>query len=317
MLLLLLMTIAQLLAAAAENLSKAPGSISESTHQNHLVRAVNGGLAEFVESLPDKRRTEQKTARLAAALSKVATVTQGSTALTFDPAWTAGDQSAYLGRSVVVAGSDRYNRLVAASTLMLPWEGATNAAASISIRSDAVVLGGLEDCVDGEVILSLPHGQEILTYGRPPEFIYPTASRTSTRQEGDEAASMRLLEGVPQYWWIESLNGITGGATPLYVLRVFPQPDAVYSILYRRKLWPTAITWAMVASTTEIPVLPHEEVHLVNLCQEALFSHPLWVGNADKDQIREAVKRARGWLTRQTPNQGHTQPALCRTKKGF
>jgi hypothetical protein len=317
MLLLLLMTIAQLLAAAAENLSKAPGSISESTHQNHLVRSVNGGLAEFVQSLPDKRRVEPKTARLAAALSKTAGITEGSTALTFDPAWTAGDQSSYLGRTVVVAGSDRYNRLAAASTLMLPWEGATNAAASISIRSDAVVLGGLEDCIDGEVILAQPHGQDILTYGRPPEFIYPTASRTSTRMEGDEAATMRLLEGVPQYWWIEPLNGITGGATPLYVLRVFPQPDAVYSLIYRRKLWPTAITWAMVASTTEIPVLPHEEVHLVNLCQEALFSHPLWVGQADKDQVREAVKRARDWLGGQTPNQGHTQPALCRTKKGF
>lgn len=317
MLFLLLMTIAQLLAAAAENLSKAPGSISESTHQNQLVRAVNGGLAEFVASLPDKRRVEMKTARLAAALTKTADITAGSTALTFDPAWTAGDQSAYLGRTVVVAGSDRYNRLSAASTLMLPWEGATTAGAEISIRSDAVVLGSLEDCLDGEVILALPHGQEILTYGRPPEFIYPTASRTSTRMEGDEAATMRLLEGVPQYWWIESLNGITGGATPLYVLRLFPQPDVVCSLLYRRKLWPTAITWAMVASTTEIPVLPHEELHLVHLCQEALFSHPLWLGSSDKDDVRAAVARSRSWLMGQTPNQGHTQPALCRTKKGF
>ena len=139
----------------------------------------------------------------------------------------------------------------------------------------------------------------------------------STRMEGDEAATMRLLEGVPQYLWIESLNGITGGATPLYVLRLFPQPDAVYSLLYRRKLWPTAITWAMVASTTEIPVLPHEELHLVHLCQEALFSHPLWLGSSDKDDVRAAVARSRSWLMGQTPNQGHTQPALCRTKKGF
>jgi hypothetical protein len=303
LLLLLVMTIAQLLAAAAENLSKAPGSISESTHQNHLVRAVNGGLAAFVESLPDKRRTEAETSRLPAALSKVAAITQGSTALTFDPAWTAGNQSAYLGRTVVVAGASGYNQLAAASTLLLPWEGSMNAAASISIRSDAVVLGGLEDCIDGEVILAMSDRTVHLKHGLPPE---------------DDAASvMRLLEGVPQYWWIEPLNGITGGATPLYVLRVYPQPDAVYSLLYRRKLWPTAITWAMVASTTEIPVLPHEEVHLVNLCQESLFSHPLWLGSADKDQVREAVNRSRAWLDGQKPNTGHTQPAMCRTKKGF
>jgi len=316
MYLLLLMTIAQLLAAAAENLSKVPGSIAESTHQNHLLRAVNGGLAEFVQMLPDKRRTELKTARLPAALTKVAGLTQGSTALNF-ASWNAGDQAAYLGRTVLVAGDDGYNRLAAASTLLLPWEGATTPSASLSIRSDAVVLGGLEDCIEGEVILSLPHGQETLMYGRPPENFYTSAGRTATRNEGDEAGTMRLQEGVPQHWWVEALNGITGGATPLYVLRVFPQPDAVYSLLYRRKLWPTAITWALVASPTEIPVLPHEEVHLVNLCQESLFTHPLWVGNADKDQIREAVARSRGWLAGQTPNQGHTQPALCRTKKGF
>lgn len=319
MYLLLLMTIAQLLAAAAENLSKpttGSGAITDSNHQNHLVRAVNGGLAEFVQMLPDKRRTEMKTARLPAALSKVATLTQGSTALNF-ASWSAGEQSAYLGRTVVVAGDDGYNRLAAASTLLLPWEGASTASASLSIRSDAVVLGGLEDCIEGDVILSMPHGQEILTYGRPPEFFYTSAGRTATRNEGDEAGTMRLLEGVPQHWWVETLNGISGGATPLYVLRVFPQPDAVYSLLFRRKLWPTAVTWGLVASTLEIPVLPHEEVHLVNLCQESLFTHPLWVGNADKDQIREAVARSRGWLAGQTPNQGHTQPALCRTKKGF
>lgn len=303
MLLLLVMTIAQLLAAAAENLSKTPSAMSETTHQNHLVRSVNGGLAAFVESLPDKRRTESETSRLAAALSKVATITQGSTAVTFDPAWSASDQSAYLGRTVVVSGSSGYNRLAAASALLLPWEGATDAAASISIRSDAVVVGGLEDCIDGEVILALSDRTVHLKHGLPPE---------------DDAASvLRLLEGVPQYWWIEPLNGITGGATPLYVLRVYPQPDAVYALVYRRKLWPSAITYAMVASTTEIPVLPHEEVHLVNLCQEALFSHPLWLGSADKDQVREAVNRSRAWLSGQMPNQGHTQPAMCRTKKGF
>lgn len=303
MLLLLVMTIAQLLAAAAENLSKAPAAMTESTHQNHLVRSVNGGLASFVAMLPDKRRAELMTSRLGPAQSRTAAVTQGSAALTFSPSWAAGDQASFLGRTLVVAGAEGYNRLASASTLLLPWEGATNAGASISIRSDAVVLGGLEDCVDGDVILALSDRNVPLKHGLPPDE--------------DSGSVMRLLEGVPQHWWIEPLNGITGGAAPLYVLRVFPQPESVCSLVYRRKLWPASITWAMVASTAEIPVLPHEEVHLVNLCQEALFSHPLWLGSADKDQVREAVNRARFWLDGQTPNRGHTQPAMCRTRKGF
>lgn len=304
MFILLAMTIAQLLAAAAENLAKTPTAMTETTHKNHLVRATNGGLAEFVQALPDTRRTEARVERLAAALAKVSSVTLGSTTLTFDPAWDSAEQADYFGRSLVVSGeTGGYNQLVAANTLLMPWEGATNAAASISIRSDVVLLGGLEDCIEGEVVLVKSDRRQTLTFGRPPAE--------------DGADVMRLLEGVPQYWWVEPLNGISAGASPLYVLRVFPQPDAVYSLHFRRRLWPTAIDTTMFSSTTEIPVLPHEEVHLVNLCQEALFSHPLWLGSAAKDQVREAVARARAWINGMTPNRGNTQPSRVRTKKGY
>lgn len=300
---LLAMTIAQLLAAAAENLSQAPSAMTEANYKNHLVRATNGGLAEFVRALPDTRRSEAKVARLAAALSKTAAVVSGTTGLTFDPVLSAGDQAAYLGRSVVVNGeTGRYNQLAATNTLLFPWEGA-NGSVSISIRSDAVPVGGLEDCIDGDVVLVRSDRQSTLTFGRPPAE--------------DGADVMRLLEGVPQYWWVEPLSGVSAGASPIFILRVFPQPDAVYSLHFRRRLWPSAIDTTMFSSTTEIPVLPHEEVHLVNLCQEALFSHPLWLGSADKDQVREAVVRARAWIGGMTPNRGTTKPARCRTKKGF
>lgn len=303
MLLLLAMTIAQFLAGAAENLSRAPTDMVEDAYKNHLVRAANASLATFLEKRPDIRRSESRTVRLAPALSKTATVATGSTAVTFNPAWTPTAQADYLGRSVVIGGlTDQYNRLAAASTLLLPWEGAAGSQ-TLSIRSDAVTLGSLEDSVEGEVVLALSDRQKLLTFGRPPYE--------------DGADVMRFYEAIPEYWWIEPLNGISGGDSPVYVLRVFPQPDQVCSLVFNRRLWPAVITTAMLSSSIVIPVLPHEEQHLINLAQEVLFTHPLWVGSADKAEIAKAVQRSREWLDGQTPNRGSSQPAKCGTKKGF
>lgn len=303
MLLLLAMTIAHFLAAAAENLSLAPADMSVTAHQNHLVRAANASLAAFLEKRPDLRRSESRTVRLAAALSKTATVAVGDTAITFDPAWAALAQADYLGRSVVIGGlTDRYNQLSAASTLLLPWEGSAGSQ-TLSIRSDAVTLGSLEDSVEGDVVLSLQDRQKVLTFGRPPLE--------------DSADVMRFFEAIPEHWWIEPLSGVSGGDAPLYVLRVFPQPDQVCSLTFKRRLWPAVITTAMLESTTVIPVLAHEEQHLINLAQEVLFTHPLWLGSADKEEVAKAVQRSRDWLDGQTSNRGSSQPAKCGTKKGF
>lgn len=303
MTLLLAMTIAQFLAAAAENLSKAPADMTEDAHKNHLVRAANASLAEFLEARPDILRSESRTVRLGSVLEKTANLSEGAAEVVFDPAWSVAAQADYLGRSVVVGGqAQRYNQLIAPSTLLLPWEGATGSQ-TLSIRSDAVVIGSLEDSVDGDVILSLGDRQTVLTFGRPPHE--------------DAGDVMRFYEATPEYWWIEPQNGLSGGEAPTYVMRLFPQPDQVCCLTFKRRLWPAAITTAMLSSSMVLPVIAREEQHLVNLAQEVLFTHPLWVGSADKAEVAKAVQRSREWLAGRTPNSGHTQPSKCGTKKGF
>ena len=300
MLLLLAMTIAQLFTQMSQNLSKVPADM-DALQQAALVRAANAGLAEFVDLLPDLRKTESKTERLGSAESKTITVTAESKTIAFSPSWSG--QSSYLGRTVVVGNdSSRYNRLQALNTLLFAHEGASGST-TLEVRADAVILGSLEDAVDGEVTLMGATEAVQLTHGLPDS------------QRPQEV--LALQTGQPERWWIEPLNGITGGATPVYLLRVWPQPDAVYSLLYTRRLWPTALTTAMLASTTELPVLPREEQALVAMCERGMIGTALWIGSADQSIALQNYQHGVGQLAARSNNRGHSQRAKIYTKRGY
>lgn len=300
MLLLLVMTIAQLFTQMSQNLSKVPGDM-DALQQAALVRSANAGLAEFVDLLPDMRRTESRSERLSAAESKTITATAQSKTIAFSSSWS--EQASFLGRTVVVANdSSRYNRLHALNTLLFAHEGTTGST-TLEVRADAVLLGSLEDAVDGEVTLVWETGAKELLHGRP-------------EYQGPEDV-LRLQIGEPERWWIEPLNGITGGATPLYLLRVWPQPDAVYSLLYTRRLWPSALTTALLASTTELPVLPREEQALVAMCERGMIGTALWIGSADQAIALQNYQHGVGQLALRSNNRGHGQRAKIRTKRGY
>ena len=300
MFLLLAMTIAQLFTQMSQNLSKVPGDM-DALQQAALVRSANAGLAEFVDLLPDMRRTEARSERLSAAESKTITAAAQSKAITFSSSW--DEQASFLGRTVVVGNdSSRYNRLHALNTLLFAHEGATGST-TLEVRADAVLLGSLEDAVDGEVTLVWETGAKELLHGRP-------------EYQGPEDV-LRLQIGEPERWWIEPLNGITGGATPLYLLRIWPQPDAVYSLLYTRRLWPSALTTALLTSTTELPVLPREEQALVAMCERGMIGTALWIGSADQTIALQNYQHGVGQLALRSNNRGHGQRAKIRTKRGY
>jgi hypothetical protein len=304
MLLLLLMTIAQLFTQMSQNLSKVPSAMS-ALQQAALVRAANAGLAEFVDLLPDLRKTEAKTERLGAAQSKTIGATAASKGFTV--AW--DEQANFLGRTVVVGNdSSRYNRLQALNTLLFAHEGATGST-TLEVRADAILLGSLEDAVDGEVTLVWETGAKELLHGRP------------EHQRPEDVLALEV--GEPERWWIEPLNGITGGATPLYLLRLWPQPDAVYSLLYTRRLWPSALTVTagdyatLFASTTELPVLPREEQALVAMCERGMIGTALWIGSADQVIALQNYQHGVGQLASRSTNRGHSQRAKIYTKRGY
>jgi hypothetical protein len=300
--LLLLMTIAQLLTDCSRNLSALPASMS-TTQQRQLVQAVNAGLAEWVQDLPDHRRVEPKVERIAMPVSKNITAAATSQGVTFDPSWASADQSPYWGRTAVVGNdSGRYNRLQGLNSLLRHHEGASGST-TLEIRHDAVQLGYWEDAVEGEVTLMWDTGSAMLTHGIPPGM-----------NDNDIFA---LRTGRPEYWWIDPLMGLTNGASPLYVLRLWPQPDAVYSLHFHRRLWPTAITTAMVASTTELPITAAEEMAVVAFCEHKLVGSQLWLGSASPDTANTQYSIAKALHGSKSNSRPMTQRAKYRTKRGY
>lgn len=297
----LAMTIAELFSQTAQNLSQVPASMSEK-EKLRLVRAANAGLGDFVDALPGIRRRETTTVALATPLTKNITCTQGSKTIAFSPTW--AGQTDYLGRTVGIdQDPGRYNRLQGVNTLLAAFQGTTGAA-NLTIYSDAVLLGGLENLVDGDVLLSWGTGNKRLQYGKPESW-------TLESREYDTHV------GEPQRWWVEGLDGMSGGSNPKYVMRVWPQPVASYDLIYPRRLWPEALTVDNIDSDDELPCLPREEWVLVSLCQYGIINSPLWNGTANKEDAANDYSRAQAWLEQKKGQTGDTQRGKLMTKKGF
>lgn len=295
------MIISDLFVQMCQNLSQSPTEM-EAKEQLRVVRAANAGVAKFVEALPGIRRREETTVRLDAPVQKTVTVQQGSKAIVFSPTW--GGQTDYLGRTVTLDGDPgRYNRLQAENTLLMAYAGAGGNTA-MNILSDAVLLASDGNLVDGEVILSWGTGNKRLLHGKP----------VSWQRENRE---YQYQTGEPERWWTEGLDGMTGGSNPLYVLRVWPQPAAVYDLIFSRRLWPAALTVADFESTAELPCLPREDQILVALCQEGLLSSPLWIGSANKDDSANEAAGANAWLESKRGERGDTKRGKIRTKQGY
>ena len=296
------MTISDLFSQMAQNLSKVPAAMTDA-EKTRLVRVANAGLGEFVSLLPNLRRTESKGVLLGMAQTLPITATNNSATIAFSPTWSA--QADNLGRSVVVGGDPTsFNRLNALNTLETPYQGATGST-TLQVLSDAVLLGPFEDAVADDVILSWTGASDYLKHGLPRDMHMDQMRRVMTAR--------------PTHWWIESLNGISNADNPQYVLRLWPQPDAVYTLNFNRRLWPSALTVAMLNTndSTKLPVTVREENHLINLCQEGLISSPLWNGAANKEDAARDAQQSRLALGVQTNNPGSTQPAMVRTPRFF
>jgi hypothetical protein len=295
------MTIAQMFTRMTRPLSKKVPASMTSEEQQWLVDALNLALIQFTDKLPDIRKVETRTARLVAPVTKSITATAESATIAFAAPW--AEVVANLGRTVIV-GSDaaRFNRLASATTLQHAHEGASGST-TLQVLSDAVLIGQNEDGLDGEVFLQDGDDMQMLTHGLPKGL-----------WENDV---MRVQLGRPTHWWIEPLNGISAGATPVFLIRLWPQPGTLYQLRYSERLWPSAVTTSSIASTTELPLKVQEESLFLSLAIRGLTACPLWQGTANKDDAQQDYDRSMSILAGGQSNQGHTQSGLCRTKKGF
>ena len=309
------MTVAQLFTRLTRPLNNKVPSTYDAEGQQFLVDAANLGLKQFTRSLPARRLQEPRSERLVAPVTQTITATQTSKTITFDTPW--ADVGLNLGRTCIVGGdSAAYNRLQTATSLMNAYEGATGST-SLEVMSDAVMLDQNYE-ISGDVILVDGADTFPMTFGMPGGS-YPGHWRNISGVTGGdaEAAQRILVRARPTNWWVEPLNGLTGLATPSFLLRLWPQPDKLYQINFKLRLWPTALTVADIASTVVLPIQVDEEAQFLNLCYPALFPCTLWQGTANKDDYQTAANKAAADLLGDQQNRGSQQPGLVSTKRGF
>lgn len=309
------MTSAQLFTRLTRPLNgKDPTAFSDEDKQ-YLVDAANLGLNQFTRALPSLRLQEPRSERLGLSETHGADVVKGSAGITWNPAWT--QAGSYLGRSCVVAGdTNGYNRLQTTTSLQNTYEGATGTT-TIEVLSDAVMIGQSFELA-GDVIIMDGASTFALTYGMP-NSVYPGRWRNAFGVLGGdaEAAQRTIIRARPTNWWVETLNGITGNADPMFLLRLWPQPDKVYHINFNLRLWPTALKASDIGGTYVLPIQPNEEASFLNLCYPALFTCTRWLGTANKDDYQTAADRTLSALLGDERNRGHQQFSIIKTKAGY
>lgn len=294
------MTTLQLAQRLTRNLTHTDVKTLVPEQQQLVVDAINTGLAEYVELLPEIRRAEPRLASLLSPASYSLTCTNGSPTVAFDDF---PQQQAHLGKTVQV-GSDsgRYQRLVALNTLLGNHNGPTGAT-SLTVYSDSVQFGRYDDSISGKLVLQEGNTRHNMISGRPLEWfsLQPSA----------------LELGLPRYWWMEALSGMTGLDSPLFVLRVWPVPATAYDLLYSLRLFPQAVTMVDLVTPRTLPVLPIEEAHLVNICMPGMLTSKLWSGDVDKKAVREDYNRAIEAMKPKLERSGSNEPNLVHTPFGW
>lgn len=295
------MTTLQLAQRLTRNLTHTDVRTLPADELQRIIDAMNTGLGEYVELLPDLRRAEPKTLRLAMALNKTVTATQDSAAVAFTPAF--AGQVDYLGCSVVLASDTaRFNRLAAPDTLQSAQYGATGST-TMTLYQDALQFDQQDDSIIGPVSLADGNARVELTFGRP------------LRWSGLEPTIVEM--GRPLYWWTEPFNGMRGLNEPLFLIRVWPVPVAAYDLNFRVRLFPAAVSFADIDTPRQMPVPAAEESHLVNLCMPGMFSSPLWNADVKKNDCMADYARAKGAMEVKLARRGNNQSGKFGTRRGY
>ena len=294
------MTTLQLAQRLTRNLTHGDVRTLPADEAQRVLDAINTGLAEYVELLPEIRRAEPHLATLNGPFSKTLTCTNGSPTVVFD---SFAEQKAHLGNTVQVGtDSGRYQRLVAENTLLATHNGPTGAT-SLTLYSDSVLFGPYDDSVSGELILMEGNSRHRMMPGRPREW------------HGWQPQALEL--GLPRYWWMEALSGMTVLDSPLFVLRVWPVPATAYDVTYNLRLFPTAVSMIDLLTPRQLPVLAVEEAHLVNICMLGMLTSKLWHEDVSKADVRTDYERAIAAMKPKLERSGSNEPNQVGTPHGW
>jgi hypothetical protein len=241
-----------------------------------VVEAMNAGLQECYELLPDWQRRAPISLELPAPATVSTTATNGSVSVT-----AATFAAAQLGRSVVLAGDANWNQVAGTATLLDKFEGTTGAVTA-TVYGDA--MASTQATLDG--------------FASRPRF-------ADTREEltffNARLARLPGEVGKPRHYWTEPA-ALSLGSSPGVYLRVWPAPDQAYVLRVEAEFRPLLLTYTNLHNAATITLADHL-LHsaLIPLCEARLLHSPEWADANKAKLVQDDAMRARAFLSNQRP----------------
>lgn len=276
-----------------------------------LLDAVNAGLGDFMELLPVSRKHTPASATLRAPVSLDLSINNGASAFTYvlGSPWPVGGYAAeedLIGRSVVVTGDARLNRLHRPGELLSAYLG-TSGTRAATFYGDAVSMGADERRLVDRPLWEDSSGSRILQALTEPRHVwwsYPF----------HQAADIEV--GTPQFYWTEPLLSAERLTTPTWTIRVWPLPQVLGTLTYRIESFPSGLTLEDFTTPRDLPVAAREVSHLVSLSRAHLQGSSLLAEGTTADDLNAGTRRAAGALAVQ-PQQTDSRPRRMTTKPGW
>lgn len=251
------------------------------TQQADGVDALNRGLMELYELLPDWFKTKEISMSVEAPASVSLQATNGSATLVNTPF-----SSTHVGRTVLADADPAEHRVAGTGQLRDVWLGSTG-------THNAVVY---HDYVYGsdypfDRLLSEP-------------MLLDGSNTIALQLINPEAIDLRTARkvGRPEYYWIEA-GGLSQGGTVPMAIRLLPRPAVAYRIRARASYWPKRIRFEDVPDNGILPV-PDS---LAEAFIQISGAHVIGLAGWDAMRSDEAMAHAqmgRARAARMTPSAG-------------
>lgn len=230
-----------------------------------ILNAINGGISQFYRLAPVRLKIAPFSLTLRAPESVAVTVAEKYSRTIS----TGSFPTSRIGCTISFPELP-FDNEVAGAKLLLDDHLSDTLSSTVRVFGDAVKLDVPIERITSEVRL---HGAVL------------GGDRRLVRDERLRDRRLYHQEGVPAYFRLES-RGVTQGAAPQFIFRVWPLPAADYLVRFEAECSALRVVFSDFINPVEIPILDnYADDLLLPLCEAKLVSSPFWKEPTTKSRI--------------------------------
>ncbi len=281
-----------------------------------LVDAINAGLGEMQRFLPASRFTSIVSFPVGVPRSETVTINASGDVLISStlPAASDAGNTVQIGDDLA-ANSAQAVEAGTSITLMRPYVGAAGAQV-LTLYDDAVLFDYNDASIRPSVVfVSSAAGRRIdLDWLDKAPDKNPLATGTPSQCWLTGYAPIRYT----QYWEMPRVDVYPQPATSgAWLLKLWPLPAVAGAIEVELRTFETGLVFRDLSVNTRFfRFSPIESAHLVSLAAEAMLPQARLAEHVSRNDIIEAAKRARSWLSSRRPDHVHGVQSLS-TEPGY